>query len=323
MLDRDEKYSGGSQDRARPAGPPPVLGQADEPQSELAGEVAPLLLDLFAIVHGDRHPLDALLLSAIIHANITVVERHADLQLRYGTVADATPDPMRRPVSAHALSTSLRLPYESVRRRVRGLEAAGLCRIGRDGAVVPADLLSSAKAIVAMFSIYERLRQVYEAKAPDGAWADLPPPTVRLQKGVVPVRAVARLASGYVLRQLDLLRAGCGDLISALVILHLRSAEQAAGPSAALRLAELARRLSLPAENLRRRLVEMTADGAVLRVRGGYVLAQVGPAAEAIARMEEAGARDLRRLMGALSQLGVLGLWAPVRRRSQGGGLSV
>ena len=49
------------------------------------------------------------------------------------------PDELRRPVSILAISNSLRLPYETVRRHAAALEKDGLCRrVGRQGVIVPA-----------------------------------------------------------------------------------------------------------------------------------------------------------------------------------------
>ena len=49
------------------------------------------------------------------------------------------PDELRLPVSALAISNSLRLPYETVRRHANSLVCDGIClRVGRGGLVVPA-----------------------------------------------------------------------------------------------------------------------------------------------------------------------------------------
>ncbi len=51
------------------------------------------------------------------------------------------PDDQRLPVSILAISNSLRLPYETVRRHVIALEKAGTCRrVGRQGLIVPASV---------------------------------------------------------------------------------------------------------------------------------------------------------------------------------------
>jgi len=53
------------------------------------------------------------------------------------------PDEVRRPVSVLALSTSLGMPYETTRRCVARLIAAGQCRRVKGGVIVPADALAS------------------------------------------------------------------------------------------------------------------------------------------------------------------------------------
>ncbi|HQS17221.1 hypothetical protein [Reyranella sp.] len=55
-----------------------------------------------------------------------------------GANKDLLPDADRRPVSMMAISNSMRLPYETVRRHAAKLIRQGMCRrAGRDGLVVP------------------------------------------------------------------------------------------------------------------------------------------------------------------------------------------
>jgi len=58
-------------------------------------------------------------------------------------------DALRQPVSVLAISRSLRLPYETVRRHADGLVCEGLCRrAGRHGVFVPAQMLERTMAAV-------------------------------------------------------------------------------------------------------------------------------------------------------------------------------
>ena len=78
--------------------------------------------------------LRGLVYTAIWTANVKHVTNTAPAAVR-----TVLPDALRQPVSALAISNSLRLPYETVRRHVNGLLKDGIClRVGRAGLVVPA-----------------------------------------------------------------------------------------------------------------------------------------------------------------------------------------
>lgn len=76
--------------------------------------------------------LRALVYTAIWTANVKHVTNTSPM------VPDVLPDDVRQPVSVLAISNSLRLPYETVRRHVLGLQKEGICqRVGAQGLVVP------------------------------------------------------------------------------------------------------------------------------------------------------------------------------------------
>lgn len=79
--------------------------------------------------------LRALVFTAIWTANVKHVTNTAP-----AVSQTILPDELRLPVSILAISNSLRLPYETVRRHAQALEKAGIChRVGRQGLVVPAE----------------------------------------------------------------------------------------------------------------------------------------------------------------------------------------
>lgn len=83
--------------------------------------------------HGDL--LRALVFTAIWTANVKHVTNSAP-----AASETVLPDDQRLPVSVLAISSSLRLPYETVRRHAQALEKAGIChRVRRQGLVVPAE----------------------------------------------------------------------------------------------------------------------------------------------------------------------------------------
>jgi DNA-binding transcriptional regulator YhcF (GntR family) len=83
--------------------------------------------------HGDL--LRGLIFTAIWTANVKHVTNSAP-----AISQTVLPDDQRLPVSVLAISSSLRLPYETVRRHAQALEKAGLChRVRGQGLVVPAE----------------------------------------------------------------------------------------------------------------------------------------------------------------------------------------
>jgi DNA-binding Lrp family transcriptional regulator len=292
-----------------------------------------LLLDLIDIARSGGDVLDTLLASVIIHANVAEIMGRADLQLVFADKDEMPPDEMRRPVTMHAIATSLALPFETVRRRVRNMVETGFCKAVDGGVIVPGAVLAAPQYTLGGFRGYERIRAFYYQLGDLGLLREVPPATVELAPGVFPIRAVARLVGTYVLRVIETL-APVGDLVDGLVWLEIyRSnvehlpAELSEAPGAppgpddlahdGLRrpapVTALAARLGLPHETVRRRVTGMIARGACVRVHGGLIVP-----GEALARAEFAAvlgdnAANLTRLFGALSQLGVLQVWDSVR----------
>src|SRR5262245_42066104 len=84
------------------------------------------VLDLIEIGRGGGEAVDPLILGVISQASITPVTLDPRLELAYATVERPPPDDIRRPVSVSAVARSLRLPFETVRRRVALLVEHGL-----------------------------------------------------------------------------------------------------------------------------------------------------------------------------------------------------
>jgi hypothetical protein len=89
----------------------------------------------------DGDLLTGLISAAIVQGNVAHLE--SGPQAAYASVADIPPDTERRPVSAMAVSASLRLPYETVRRHIARMVREGLCERRPGGVVVPTAVLSS------------------------------------------------------------------------------------------------------------------------------------------------------------------------------------
>lgn len=87
-------------------------------------------------------PIKILLWTAIWTANV----RHlinSPASSEYGRLDSPPPDEVRKPISVLALSNSLNIPYETVRRHAAALVASGFClRVDRKGLIVPSSKFS-------------------------------------------------------------------------------------------------------------------------------------------------------------------------------------
>jgi hypothetical protein len=251
------------------------------------------------------------------------VNRDPDLQVIYGGVEVSAPDELRRPVSINAVAQSLRLPFETVRRRFLGMSRAGLCVIGPHGVVVPRRAVTSAAYIAKQRARYDRALGFYQALKAAGVLPNTeaaeasPPPAEPL------VRAANRALSEYMLRACNDLLALTGDVLSSLVLLELALANTRALTTAELadwtrdpegvgqpvRIAALAPPLRVSAETIRRHLNALETLGFCSRTAGGLVAIAPASAWPELARLARANQANAQRLFGRLGQLGILAAW--------------
>lgn len=276
--------------------------------------------DTVLITRGEGDLIDALIFTAALDANVTPVNRDPDLQVAYGGVAISAPDELRRPVSINAVAQSLRLPFETVRRRFQGLSRAGLCVIGPQGVVVPRSVDTSAAYIATQRARYDRARTFHQDLAARGALPGAvasetwPPAAEPL------VRAANRALSEYVLRACNDLIALTGDVLSSLVLLELvlantrdltraeldawlRGPEHVGKP---VRIAVLAAPLRFSSETIRRHLNVLDSLGFCRRTAGGLVATAPVSAQPGLTRLIEANQVNLQRLFSRLRQIGVV-----------------
>ena len=252
--------------------------------------------------------LDALIVMAVNQANIVPLTRDADARYAYGGLSAPAPDESRRPVSIHAIAMSMQLPFETVRRRIHQLEAIGACRQEARGVIVPSAYLSSPAYLQDVLTAHDGMRQLYLDLAAQGLLGPLPGSNY-LPSDEAPVRAAARLLSDFLLRIADTLMRRAQDPLSGLILGAIIVASLPNAETKGLTASEAARRLGLPGETVRRRLAQLQADGHCERLDGARyaTLATPGdPAWEAVVG-EIAGA--IQRLMGGLSERGVIESW--------------
>jgi hypothetical protein len=104
----------------------------------------------------DDDLLDGIILSALVQANVGhLVSSEAP--------GDAPLDEQRRPISIMALAANLGFPYETMRRRVGKLIAAGMCARVPGGVIVPGSMLNEPVNQAALRANYANLRRLRKA----------------------------------------------------------------------------------------------------------------------------------------------------------------
>jgi DNA-binding Lrp family transcriptional regulator len=274
--------------------------------------------------------IDGLLLVAISQANVAQITRSADLQRRFATLDQAPPDEMRRPVSISALANSLRIPFETARRRVAAFVDAGIVHTAPRGVIIPAAPLNSPFYRMGAEANYGLVRTLYLRLRRLGLLDDLPRRSgPSFDPDNPPVRLVIRLSSDYLLRLAEPVSQYMGDLVSGLILMdmihanteHLADAE-AGDPGGwapedfvpdlmrrPIRAATLADRLGIPQETVRRHLQHLIDADRCERKEDGYLVpARVLARAPFVQYMLD-NQSHLHRLFAGLADFGVLSEW--------------
>lgn len=297
----------------------------------LMREANAFVLELLSLGRGGRDYIDALILAATYQANSAPLTAEVRLQQMYATLYTPPPDSVRRPISVSALAASLRLPFETVRRRVARLTAEGVVDVSRRGVLFSQRALRSPGHGVALHRNYRCVRSLYRRLKKIGVidQMGLPAPKSEIAADAAPpLRIVLRLSADYFLRMMETLTAYVGDPISGFVLMAVVQGNtrdlpdevrggDAPGPLGfvpdslrrPVRTVEVATELGMPHESARRRLARLVADGRCRAEGAGFVVP-----AEVLARpgMMDALGRNqaaLQRMFAALAELGVLARW--------------
>lgn len=288
------------------------------------------LLDIADIARNGGSILDVLIVAVVVEANLADMASDPELQARYASLSSPPPDAVRRPVKVSSVAAAVGLPYETVRRRLIRLTELGDCAIGPTGVVVPAARLSSPDFARIAVERYARTRALYEDLLELGALADMAIHDEVAAPAEAPVRLCNRLLSEYYLRTLNLLMRRVGDPLAALILLGVaranlegQSREARASteilPDSARRPARrraIADQMGLPAETVRRRLIDLERRGYCRTAPGGVVLeAKALLQPEALALFQENQA-NLLRFLSRLGQGGVLAAWDAERAQA-------
>lgn len=288
-------------------------------------------LDLVKLGGFGRDVIDGLLLAAISQANVAQITRDPELQRRYARLDQPPPDELRRPVSINAVANSLRIPFETARRRVAALIEIGAVQAVPRGVIIPAAPLSSPTYKLAAEAHYHLIRNLYVRLRGIGLFDELPKPQVSgYDPANPPIRLVARLSSNYILRLAEPISLHIGDLVSGLILLamfqanteHLPDTEggRADGDWSSesfvddalrrpIRAAALSERLGIAPETVRRRLGRLVKDARCERIGDGYLVTSRVMAKEQLVKFVLDNQSQLYRLYATLADLGVVAEW--------------
>jgi DNA-binding transcriptional ArsR family regulator len=285
-------------------------------------------LDLVKLGGFGRDVVDALLLAAISQANVAQITRSPELQRQYATLDQAPPDELRRPVSINAIAGSLRMPFETARRRIAALKELGVIKVTPQGVIVPQAPLVSPLYRTTAEQHYSLVRELYLRLRSIGMFEDLPqtPPIFDAENR--PVRLVVRLSSDYVLRLAEPITKYVGDLVSGLIIMAMVNANTAhladteggeneltpeGNVSDSLRrpvrVSTISERLGIPPETVRRHIARIVQAGICQRLEDGYIVPARAISREGFVEFMIDNQTNLQRLFQGLAEHGVLAMW--------------
>lgn len=287
-------------------------------------------LDLVKLGGFGRDVVDGLLMAAISQANVAQITRDPRLQRAYARLDQPPPDELRRPVSVSAIANSLRIPFETARRRIAALAELGIIRTTPKGVVIPTAPLDSPIYRFGAQAHYDLVRNLYMRLRAIGYFEDLRRPEVPdFDPANPPVRLVVRLSTDYVLRLAEPISLYIGDLVTGLVLMDLIHANtqdfadhEGGRPDAwdegafqpdderrPIRATVLSERLGIPQETVRRHLQRLLESDRCERTVDGYRVPGRVLAREPFIRFMLDNQSHLHRLFVQLADFGVLSEW--------------
>ena len=271
------------------------------------------LFDIARISRGDGDLLEPVILTAILQANQAAVLSDPELQLRYDDAAWALPDEDRRPISVNAIAQSLGVPFETVRRRTKSLEARGLCVAGPAGVYVPQAAVTSPAYVFVQAHRAGRLGTLHGELVAADMLAHAPG-----LEGFIAgsARAADRLLANYMLRACGGLLELTGSAMDGMVLVALAAANirdlhvaqisdwaTFGALAAPCNVSPLAEALGMPNETVRRHMHRLEASGFCRRAPSGWTAAVPADRQALLGRLVNENARNLRRLFVSLAEL--------------------
>jgi hypothetical protein len=288
-------------------------------------------LDLVKLGGFGRDVVDGLLMAAIAQANVAQITRSPQLQRAYATLDQPPPDELRRPVSISAIANSLRLPFETARRRIAALIELGIVKTLPRGVIIPAGPLNSPFYRMGAEAHYALVRNLYFRLRGIGLLEDLPRPNgPPFDPEHAPVRLVIRLSSDYLLRLAEPVSLHVGDLVSGLIMMDVIHANTEHLPDSEggdadgdwspegfvadrlrkpVRITTLSERLGIPHETIRRHLARLVQADRCVRLDDGFVAPRRILARAPFIQFMTDNQSHLHRLYCGLADSGVLSEW--------------
>lgn len=253
---------------------------------------------------------DAVVMIAVMSANVRHLDEARTGLPRHIHYEDPPADTIRRPVTALAVAERVRLPRETVRRRLERLTTAGRCQRTAGGYIVPQDVIANEEhleAARANLRAAARLRRDIDSTCAEV----LPPmtPTSRLGSyASPPLRLISRRLAEFSLDVTAPLAELAGGYDEAFVYL---AAVEATGrcqrplETPYISAYSLAYSLKLPEESARRRLKKLVARGLLGQGPRGYSAEPAASRMAEVAALARTNHRALCTLFERLSEDGV------------------
>jgi hypothetical protein len=285
-------------------------------------------LELVKLGGHRRDVIDALLRATITHANQAHIIRDPVLQRRFATLDEDVPDDLRRPATIHAMAASLRMPFETARRRVGGLVETGVCQPAGKGVIVPHAVTDSPPYRAAVAFQFERLRVLYARLRGVGLLEGLAARPALWQGDAPPLRLAGRLVVEYVLRFNEAASRHIPDVVTSLTLMEMlqantehlpdtESGTEAPGPEGSVPdsrrkpvpVTTLAERLGIADETMRRHVRRLSDRGLCRRLPEGYIVPVEALIGAGFRQVMFQNYADLTRMFVGLADFGVLAAW--------------
>jgi hypothetical protein len=286
-----------------------LSGFAAEPRGRAVLTSAAFVVDVANISRDGGDLLEPLVFAAIVQANQAPLRHDPAIARRFGDSGEALPDELRRPISINAVAHSLRLPFETVRRKVKRLAEIGQCVVAPGGAYVPRAVITGERHAAIQAARLARIGQLHRDLCADGFLG--PGQAMQRPLPAALTRTANRALSEYMLRSCERMVELVKGVQGGFVLLGLATAntghwltpEGAGTAPAPCSTRSLAARLGLPPETARRRLMALEAAGFAVREAEGWFVAAPASEHQRLARLAADNEADLRRLFARLKEL--------------------
>ncbi len=297
--------------------PHPAIGRAS------AAFVAAFVRDASAVCGGSI--VDTVLCMALLDGNLRYLPTERGASCRSSTAAVAD---QRRPSSIHSIATSLSLPFETVRRRIRGLAERGLCVFVPGGVVLDDTQFAPQDVLALVQKIHAGVRALYGVTTqhsppfdPLGAGSEAMEPIPDEAAGWI----VSRAALSYVLRYLESAEQVAGSLLDGAIFMavfnqnvagYVARAPASGAPAMGAEIIDddlreripafaVSRAMGLSAETVRRRINIMLARGLCVRDERGVYVPGAVLASPPMRAHRDRNIASLQRLFGDLQRAGL------------------